>query len=806
LAGAAARLAILFLPNGESAMKRLFVTGFALIVVLPMLAAVGFGQGVLVVVNNQDRVPLPRPIVRPRPLPQPAMSYKIKELAVNARITDQVARTQVSQSFVNTGSRQMEVAFVFPLPYDGAIDRLTFMVDGKEIPAKLLPAKEARTIYEGYVRRNQDPALLEWIGTGMFKTSVFPVPPGAERKVTLQFSQLLRKDRNLTDFLFPLGTAKYTSRPVEKVSIRATIESSIELKSVYSPTHSIEIQRPSDNNAVVTYEAKNTVPTSDFRLFYDVAKGKLGASVLSYRPEIGEDGYFLLLASPQLKDESADRPAKTVVCVFDRSGSMSGKKIEQAKEALKHVLNNLREGDMFNIVAYDSTVEAFRPELERFTEKTRKQALGFVEGMYAGGGTNIDGALTAAMTMLTDSSRPNFILFMTDGLPTMGETNEAKIVQNSGKNNRVEARLVSFGVGYDVNSRLLDRLSRENFGQSEFVRPNEDIEAHVSRLYNKISSPVMTEVAVKIEFDDVKVEHGPPINRVYPAKPRDLFAGEQLVVVGRYKKHGAAKVKITGKVTNTGQKFDFPAKFVESSADSSYAFVEKLWAMRRIGEIIDEMDLNGKNDELVQELIALSTKHGILTPYTSFLADENARPEELASAAKSVGGDLSLRRKAGELLERLSETEGRAAFAQRDMKKQLKEATRTAPSSANYAEAEPADDVAGADAPAEEPPLGVFAGPVVRDIDKDRDVAVQAVQVIGDKVLYRRANVWYLFDVAKKEDMTKLAEKAKVVTRFSEAYFDLVKRATKAETKVLAQQKEGEELVLEVGGDVYHVK
>jgi len=167
---------------------------------------------------------------------------------------------------------------------------------------------------------------------------------------------------------------------------------------------------------------------------------------------------------------------------------------------------------------------------------------------------------------------------------------------------------------------------------------------------------------------------------------------------------------------------------------------------------------------------------------------------------------MSLRRKAGELLDRLSETEGRAAFAQREAKKLLREATRTAPSSADYAEADPADDAAGADAPAEEPALSTFAGPVVRDIDKDRDVAVQAVQVIGNKVLYRRSNVWYLFDVAKKEDMTKLAEKAKVVTRFSEAYFDLVKRATKADAKVLAQQKEGEELVLEIGGDVYHVK
>ena len=764
-------------------MKRISTIGVAFLV-LQMLAASAMAQGLLVVVNTNERVPLPRPSVRRPPTPPP-MSYKIKELAVAARVTDQVARVQVSQSFVNTGSRQMEVSFVFPLPYDGAIDRLTFLVDGKEFPAKLLPAKEARKIYEEHIRRNQDPALLEWMGTGMFKTSVFPVPPGAERKVTLRYSQLLRKDHNLTDFLFPLGTAKYTSAPVETVEIRASIESSIEIKSVYSPTHAIEVKRPGSKTAVVSYSSKNQVPTSDFRLFYGVAKGKLGAGVISYRPEQGEDGYFLLLASPQIKAPDAERPKKNVVCVFDRSGSMSGKKIEQAKEALKHVLNNLRDGDLFNILAYDSEIEAFRPEMERYNDKTRQQALGFAEGLYAGGATNIDGALKTALGMLTDSSRPNFIIFMTDGQPTAGQTNESQIVAASRQNNKVRARMISFGVGYDVNSRLLDRLSRANFGQSEFVRPNEDIEEQVSRLYNKISSPVMTDVAVKLEFDSVNVAEGPPVTRMYPKQLTDLFEGEQLVVVGRYSKPGLAKVKITGKVGNTDQKFDFPVKLVEKSDDQSYAFVEKLWAMRRIGEIIDEMDLQGKNDELIKELVSLSTKHGILTPYTSFLADEDAAPTELAATGPAT-------RRAGVLLDRLDEAEGQAAFSGRELKKQLLEAQL----------AEPADA-----------PVGGLAGGSqwggrgarLRDVDKDADIVVKAVQVVGNKVLYKRGNVWYSFDVAKK-DMAQLAGKTKVITRFSNEYFELVGKATAADAKVLSRQQAGEELMLEVDGDVYHVK
>ncbi len=775
-------------------MKRFSATGLCVFVVLGLLAATAAAQGLLVVENTRERVPLPRPRVRPRPTPPP-MSYKIKELGVEARITDQIARVQVSQSFVNTGSRQMEVSFVFPLPYDGAVDRLTFLVDGKEYPAKLLSAEEARRIYEQHIRRNEDPALLEWMGTGMFKTSIFPVPPGAERKVTLRYAQLLRKDHNLTDFLFPLGTAKYTSKPVEKVSIKASIESAIEIKNVFSPTHSVKVKRPNDNRATVSYESKNKVPTSDFRLFYSVAKGNVGTGLISYRPEKNKDGFFLLLTSPKIKAKGEEQPRKTVVCVFDRSGSMSGKKIEQAREALRSVVNNLREGDLFNILAYDSEIESFRPELQRYNDKTRKEALGFVEGLYAGGSTNINGALTTALEMLQDLSRPNYIIFMTDGRPTAGETNEAKIVMKAKTANKVRARMISFGVGYDVNSRLLDRLSRANYGQSEFVRPNEDIEEQVARLYKKISSPVLGDVTVKFEFDSVKTEEGSPITRMYPKQVTDLFAGEQLVIVGRYKKSGVAKVRITGKIGDKQQKYTFPVEFTARSKDQSYSFVEKLWAMRRIGEIIDEMDLNGKNDELVKELVKLSTKHGILTPYTSFLADEDASVGDLAASATAAE---PMARKAGGLLNRLAETEGRAAFSAREAKKQLLEAQL-----AGSAEAD-----------------GAMAGAKLRNLDKDEDVAVGAVQVVGSQVLYKRGNTWYSFDVARKEDTGKATADVKVVKRFSKEYFDLVRKAGPAARRTLAadafaapaEAAAAEEpaapagMMLDVGGQTYHVK
>jgi Ca-activated chloride channel homolog len=741
-----------------------------------LTATAAWAQGVLVVIDRP--IPLPRPI--PRPIP--SATYALKELSVRAKLLDQIAQVQVSQTFVNTGNVQMEVQFVFPLPYDGAIDSLTLLVDGKEFPAQLLSAKEARARYEAIVRSNKDPALLEYLGTGMFQTSVFPVPPGAERTVSLSYKQLLRKDHGLTDFLFPLSTAKYTSKPVQKVDVQVTIESGVDIKNLYSPTHAVEIQRPDNKHAVVKYNRTNETPGTDFRLFYDVGSGQLAARVLSYRPNENDDGFFLMLASPPIQAADADRPKKTVMFVVDKSGSMSGKKIEQAKAALRFVLDNLREGDLFNIVAYDTNVESFRPELEKFNDETRKAALGYVEGLYAGGGTNIHGAATAALAQLKDSSRPNFVLFLTDGLPTVGEKNEAKIVAAAKEANSVRARLLPFGVGYDVNSRLLDRLARENFGMSEYVRPDEDIEAHVAKVYNRIGSPVMTDVAVTFEFDGVRPEEGAVINRQYPKQVFDLFEGEQLVLVGRYKKTGAAKTVISGRVGDKQQKFDFPAEFTAKSADSSFAFVEKLWATRRIGEIIDQLDLHGQNEELVKELVELSTKHGILTPYTSFLADETARPQSLAAVD-------SYRRALPEL-RKLDEAEGRGGFEQRATKLGLQ--TTTAPAAAT-------SGAAG-------------FGVEFRD-GADGVVVKQSVRNRGSETLYARGyqvggqQVKLLVTPeTSKLDIEKDKAQITVIDRYTDAYFALVRENTPDENQLFVQQQADEQLLVKVRGKTYLVK
>jgi len=759
-------------------------------ILLPTIAS---AQGILIDIDPNHRYRLPRPIIihprPPRPRPLPPTSYKIKELGMNVSLKGQVARVQVTQSFVNTGSRTMEVCFVFPLPYDGAVDRMTFLVDGKEYSAKLLGAKEARRIYEGYVRRNQDPALLEWMGTGMFKTSVFPVPPGKERRVTLRYSQVCRKSGGLTEFLFPLSTAKFTSHAVEKVRFQMSLESNEPIKNIYSPSHSVKIKRRGDKYANISYEVKNRVPTTDFRLLYDIGDKAVGASVISYKPDDGEDGYFLMLATPSVRKANDKPMKKNIVFVVDRSGSMSGKKIEQAKASLKFVLNNLRKGDLFNVIAYDSVVESFKPELQRFNDETREAALAFVDSIYAGGSTNIDGALKSALSLLKDSKRPSFVMFLTDGLPTAGETNENRIVLNAKSRNGVRARIFSMGVGYDVNSRLLDKLARSGYGQSEYVRPNEDIEEHVSRLYNRIGAPALTNVKIKFDVEGARQ----PVNRVYPREIYDLFAGDQLVLVGRYKKSGTARVTVTGRIGDDRETLHFPAKFVSISGDESNAFVEKLWAIRRVGEIIDEIDLNGKNQELVNELVRISTKHGIITPYTAFLADENTRIR-----------DFTLnRRRANGALDALNAAEGQAGFSQRLAKQRYQRA-------ANLSDLDEAKNleatrsslggggVAGRGLPAgKKAQAGALpgrAGLPAANAKADR-VAIRNVQSLGRKTFYYRKGRWV--DSVLTEAQEKKVIKIK---RYSKEYFALILKHGKDAAKYLAL--EGDVTVV-LGGQAY---
>jgi Ca-activated chloride channel family protein len=762
-------------------------------------------------------------IIDRRPTVPIGHAYEIREVRIDGRVRDQVAEVQVSQTFHNPGSFQLEAEFLFPLPEEGAIQNFVLMVDGRELTGRLLPKDEARRIYEEVVRSKRDPALLEYMGRGLYRTSIFPIPPGADRKVTMRYTQLCKRDRDVVAFSYPLGTQKFTIKPIQRLIISASIESREAIKSVYCPSDDVSIQRYGDREVRVSLERREVVPANDFRLVYTLADGALAASVLSIRPTESEDGYFLVLASPEVKQPDTKPLPKTVIFVIDRSGSMAGKKIEQARRTLKSVLNNLRDEDLFNIVVYDDRAESFKPELQRYGSGIRNEAERFVENIREGGSTNIDSALKTALAMIHDTSRPSYVLFLTDGLPTAGETRELSIADNCRQANARRARIFCFGVGYDVNARLLDRLSGGNSGTSEYVKPDEDIETHVGRFYSKMTSPVLADIRLELAGIDV--------NRTYPRDIPDLFEGAQIVWAGRYRQSGRTTIRINGKVGGERRSLEFPAELAGTSSGSSYDFVERLWAVRRLGDLIDQIDMHGQNRELVDELVSLSTKYGILTPYTSFLADERVPIHAL--------GDN--RARAETRLHALQEVGGAFGVAQRSDKQALMRATRdTSTDFALSVAAPPArapegqiaingrsvlDEAAQRGAPGaplagttatrsggraqgrdlfkrrENAALGGLAGGGAAHharVETEAKAGEQKVRQIGSKTFYWKSGRWVDASVTPDEDKA-----ATVVKQFSDEYFRLA-RTQKSEYNQYFSLSEP--VTVKLDGKVYKIE
>lgn len=534
----------------------------------------------------------------------------IKYHRVTVDIDGPVATTHVDQVFVNDAPYEVEGTYIFPLPEEAAISEFVLWVDGEKAEARVLEKDEARAIYEGIVRKRRDPALLEYAGRNAFQARVYPIPPGGERRIELEYSEILTADQGLVQYVYPLNTEKFSPRPIEDVSVHVEIHSDQPLKAVYSSSHDVAVDRRGDYSAAVGYEEYNVRPDKDFTLYYSVSDEDFGLSLVTYK-QSGEDGFFLLLAAPKVEVDETEIVAKDVVLVLDVSGSMRGEKIVQAKNALEFVLENLHEKDRFNIVAFSTGVQTYARRLVPASE--RREALHFVENLTATGGTDINRALLEALDSAA-AERPTVVIFLTDGLATEGVVEADRILSNVADAAGPNVRIFAFGVGHDVNTFLLDRLAQDHRGVSAYVRPGMDIEEEVSAFYAKISTPLLSDIS--LDFGEIHVED------TYPYPLPDLFAGTQLVLVGRYRQGGLTTVTLEGVVNDRPQTFVYEDVTLRSRGGDD--LIPRLWARRKIGYLLGQIRLHGESDEVIEEIVELSVRYGIITPYTSFLVDETA--------------------------------------------------------------------------------------------------------------------------------------------------------------------------------------
>jgi len=535
-------------------------------------------------------------------------SLAIKYHHVDIQIKDQVATTRVDQVFVNDNPWTAEGTYIFPLPEGAAVSDFVMWVDGKAVHGEILEADEARTIYDDVVRRMKDPALLEYVGRKALKASVFPIPPGEERKIELEYSQILPVENGLVHYIYPLSTERFSSRPLEDLVVRAQIESREPLKAVYSSRHEVSIDREDDYHALLGLEQSDVLPDRDFELFYTISSEKIGLNLLSFKEE-GQDGFFLLLAAPDVKVNEEEIVVKDIILVLDTSGSMQGEKMDQAKEAARYVLDHLNPLDRFAIVSFATTTRSFSPSLEPAAQAGKGKD--FLDRLEAMGSTDINRAMIEAVG-LAEEVRPTTLIFLTDGLPTEGVTVTGAILDNVAREAPDNVRIFSFGVGDDVDTDLLDQISLDHGGASTYVRPGEEIDEEVSAFYRKVKMPVLSDLS--LDWGDIIVD------QVYPQRIPDLFAGSQLIMLGRYREGGPAKITLKGMVNQEERSYTYEdLSFRKEGGDD---FIPRLWATRAVGYYLTQIRLYGEKQEWIDSIVSLSTRYGIITPYTSFLVQE----------------------------------------------------------------------------------------------------------------------------------------------------------------------------------------
>jgi Ca-activated chloride channel family protein len=551
-----------------------------------------------------------------RPI-RPGLPSQVVRVSSTVRTTieGRVARVEVEEQFRNAGGGLAEGSYLYPLPGEAVFTDFSLWMGEDQVRGEVMSAEQARGIYEDIVRRLRDPALLTLEGHGLVRARIFPLHPGETRKVVMRYTQVLDRAGDALRLRYSIGDRPTTAgrgyldqpgaAPTDAFRYTVSVPNADDYGTPYSPTHRVTTRRTGSGLEI----ALDPDAAGDVEIFIPLRRGLVGTSVVANAPG-GEPGYFMLLVAPPAAGTGPSVP-RDLTLVLDVSGSMSGGKIDQAKAALRQAIATLRPDDRFRLVAFSTRVVNFRDGFVPATADNVAAARAFLDGLAADGGTNIAGALDAVLGADTPEERLPILVFVTDGIPTVGEQSPERIASLAG--GRIgRARIFTVGVGTDVNTYLLDRLAVEGKGSAEYVPPGADIETAMSAVLAKIQHPAL--VNLRLAGSPVALE------QIYPASLPDLFYGEELVVFGRYRGTGSGPVVVTGERNGRTERFTAEAVFPATAAGND--FVPRLWASRRIGALTRQIRIEGATPSLVEEVRSLGLRYGILTEYTSYLVQE----------------------------------------------------------------------------------------------------------------------------------------------------------------------------------------
>ncbi len=712
--------------------------------------------------------PLPGPIPWPRPISAALSALQLEKQSAKVEIRGPLARVHLRQTLRNPTARPLEGSYLFALPPGAAVSNFAMTMGGKRLEAEILDGDQAREIYQGIVQKLRDPAILEFVGRGVARVKIFPVPARGQVEIELDYAQNLDGNRFELPLRSPQDAAQSASDEnrlnngnLASSSVQISLGGA-DLRAIYSSTHKIET-RQSGAETFISGEFPDS--QRDFSLLWTRGAEKIGLDLFAAQAAdqaAGEDGTFLLLAAPDNALSGAQIEAKDVVFVFDTSGSMEGEKIGQARRALQTLLGSLNPKDRFGIVTFSSGVRLFRDEMLDANQANLDSARAFAGGIKALGGTNISEALQSAFKMTRKSARPQQIVFLTDGQPTVGQTNIDTILSDAQTQNNSKARVFTFGLGNDVNARLLDALASDNRGAADYVAPEEDIEVKVGALYEKIAFPVLADA--KIDFG------GMSVSDVFPPQLPDLFRGSQVAVFGRFRGPIPQKIKLSGQ--SNGQ----PSSFAGRVSSYESGDLPKLWATRKIGFLIEDARRQNRaiEGEVREEILKLSQKYGIVTPLTAALITEDG--------ALAPSASMPMRRKVpvqGGLFRSRN-----GAVPQQDESKAPSSVSQSAAGqSVNSQPAARMPYVGARGALADTGAAGIAASQKTRELREGRAESAANVRSIAGKTFTLKNGVWTDSEVS-------VQSKIRRVKFASTAYFELIRDAKVAKWLSLGERIE----------------
>lgn len=583
----------------------MFCNRKALLFVIVLLAGMGSAAGVILSENTS--------------IPDPVLLNHY----VNVSIENGAAVVSQIQEFRNIAGHDMTGEFIFPLP-EGGISDYSIEVSGKTYEAKIKNATEAANEYRTLVMERKDASLLKLVNSNTLSSAVF-LPANRTVSVSMHYRHLVQKKAGMYVFSYPLHPERYTVRPIDPINITVFIRADGNLSIVYSPTHPITYKKNSPNEAVANYYESNVVPNKDFLLFFGTVESENDIKLLTHRKN-GEEGYFLLFLYPALQSDQSI--PQDIVFVIDRSGSMSGEKLSTAKKALKEVLGKLGKNDRFNIISFSDEVEEFSSTLE--DPSKANDAANYVDSLYAAGGTNLlDPQIMAADLLGENDGRTKTVVFLTDGVDTTSHPTDFIMKQLKEKRISKNWRIYPFGIGRDLSFDLLSGESNE-FGDGipVYVETGSDLERAMTGFYQRISVPALLNPMLNLSafaYD------------VYPKKLDNLYAENGIMIAGMYNNSGKVSVQLNGLIGKEQRTWSY---LLDLPGQNDNPFVERVWASRKIGYLMDQINLEGESETLKKQVAFLGNRYALATPYTSLLVAAQEKYQE-EKASGRVSGSLA---------------------------------------------------------------------------------------------------------------------------------------------------------------------